>query len=293
MGPQRKPLANVVKNIVRGEVNAAELNLNALRVGLTHQAERGRIKGTSNVWTANLDAKKREDAISTSFCFSEAAFALLALRDSTDPSFANLQSQTSSLTDQMHLTLNYLCKDTVLDYIKSDSDHTNRGFFHAKTYLLCGMLLENPEATQIGEALLAIGLAKQREDGVFPEGGGHDSSYQAVSLLKLAEIYMITQRDDILGAFRRGLAWELGRITANGDVSDEGNTRCAKSPDTSSGIVRGFNKLIREHKPAKGMNYMEIARALTLCAIIFEDPTIQDVAQSVLNKSAENKGERK
>ncbi len=155
------------------------------------------------------------------------------------------------------------------------------------------MLLENPEATQIGEALLAIGLGKQREDGVFPEGGGHDSSYQAVSLLKLAEIYMITQRDDILDALGRGLAWELGRITANGDVSDEGNTRCAKSPDTSSGIVRGFNKLIGEHKPAKGMNYMEIARALTLCAIIFENPTIQDVAQSVLNKSAENKGKRK
>ena len=66
--------------------------------------------------------------------------------------------------------------------------------------------------------MLRDGLGMQRHDGAFPEKGGHDSSYHAVSLIYLQRYGWIVedagQRNACDAAARRGVAWLRGRIIA-------------------------------------------------------------------------------
>jgi F420-0:gamma-glutamyl ligase len=72
-------------------------------------------------------------------------------------------------------------------------------------------------------------LAKQGDNGVNPEAGGYDSSYQAVGLSYAQLWVMYFPKESTTSAVKtmidKGLAWELARILSDGEVNTEGNTR--------------------------------------------------------------------
>mgnify|MGYP000881325760 CR=1 FL=1 len=68
-------------------------------------------------------------------------------------------------------------------------------------------------------------LLSQKTDGVFPELGGGDTSYQGVSLAHLSEIAMFMDTDTIIPALKRGIKWELTHIKPDGEIEVLGNTR--------------------------------------------------------------------
>ena len=69
----------------------------------------------------------------------------------------------------------------------------------------------------------------QLADGVNPERGGSDTTYQAYGVL-LAERYLTTLADPVLAAkvesmMVLAMQWEESAISPNGQVSTVGNTR--------------------------------------------------------------------
>jgi hypothetical protein len=164
-----------------------------------------------------------------------------------------------------------------------DQETANRLVFDALAFGVSGRLLKDPELETIGREFLEFALQKQREDGVFPEKGGHDSSYQAASLLMLQYYWLAgpsgRERERVFVAIRKGMAWEQSRIHPHGEVDSSGNTRTGGQE-----VFLGRSK---------DVNYREIVSCLALwAAITGEEPnreTAQRVLQSALARSGQSR----
>ena len=99
------------------------------------------------------------------------------------------------------------------------------GFFHACAFGFAGRLLGNTELIALGKQFAMQGLETQRADGVFLELGGHDSSYQGVSLLQLQQFGIHFPFPPYNAAIQLGAAWEVTRVMPTGEIDCTGNTR--------------------------------------------------------------------
>lgn len=109
-------------------------------------------------------------------------------------------------------------------------------------------------------------------NGVEPELGGSDSSYQARGLV-YAEHYLAWLPNDPLAAqlrrsIARGSAWERTRILPTGEVSTAGNTRA--------------NGVMTDHNGPKHVVYPMVARALAWWALDGGTPPGLTVAARVM-----------
>jgi len=99
--------------------------------------------------------------------------------------------------------------------------------------------------------VLEDGLSRQQPDGVNPELGGHDSSYQMTGVV-FAQYWVaylpdhpLTPRIRVM--IERALAWEASRVLPSGEVSPRGNTRTAGQETARDGIPKGvaYSRVIR------------------------------------------------
>jgi hypothetical protein len=119
------------------------------------------------------------------------------------------------------------------------------------------------------------GIRLQRQDGAFPEKGGHDSSYHAVALIYLQRIILecptVEQDASWNAALDRGVQWLCQRIDDDGRVDVRGNTR------TGSGQETGRSGKIKE------VNLSEVATALLYCAYRKNDASYEKLARKTLH----------
>jgi hypothetical protein len=180
-----------------------------------------------------------DDLSGVSFWLAKLCHALLVLRGSSvGPAY---QSEINQLLPKIRLAATWLAQGQN-ELALAAADAPNRFFFHADAFGLAGILLNDNNFRQIGQNFTEMGLDAQREDGVFVEHGGHDSSYQATSLLQLQQ-YAIHNPGDpaIEDAIRRGLVWELTRIEWNGVVDVTDNTRTGAGQEEFMGQVKDVN----------------------------------------------------
>ncbi|MFH1314548.1 MAG: hypothetical protein ABIJ00_15180 [Candidatus Eisenbacteria bacterium] len=157
-------------------------------------------------------------------------------------------------------------------------DYLNAVAGTAVAFGLMGLIAENGDWTQRGKEFIEIILSNQWENGVFPEAGGYDSSYQAVTLWHLM-IYLIYSRDEELNgrlqpALELGWEWELSRITADGEVITDGNARTG--PDGE--VWRGKRKEV---------NYPEVLMALVYWSYVSDDEQVRTLADKVYDFALE------
>ena len=73
------------------------------------------------------------------------------------------------------------------------------------------------------------GIAFQQPDGVNPERGGHDTSYQSLGLLYACRYYQMvaddTTRAELKPSLDKGFKWLQTRISPDGKIDGTGNTR--------------------------------------------------------------------
>jgi hypothetical protein len=157
-----------------------------------------------------------------SFWLAKLCHALMILQASDlGPAF---ESRIQALLPKIDLSAQWLADGAdVLAY--GDSDAANRLLFHACAFGFAGRLLDDVELVALGQQFALQALEAQREDGVFLELGGHDSSYQGVSLLQFQQYAIHFPRPAYNTAIQLGAAWEVTRVLPSGEIDCTGNTR--------------------------------------------------------------------
>jgi hypothetical protein len=157
-----------------------------------------------------------------SFWLAKLCHALVILQASElGPAF---ESRIQALLPKIELSALWLADGAdVLAY--GDSDAPNRLFFHACAFGFSGILLGNEGLIALGRQFAAQGIGAQRADGVFLELGGHDSSYQGVSLLQLQQYANHFPHPAADAALQLGAAWEVTRVMPTGEIDVTDNTR--------------------------------------------------------------------
>lgn len=211
---------------------------------------------------------------SASFLVESTARSLLLLR-------ASGQEQVHAASVRQLMLPLLTCSRWLASPANEKTAAKQRIYTHRRFVLACAMLqtsqLHDDEPLRRSAALmLRDGLGMQRQDGVFPEKGGHDSSYHAVSLIYLQRygwtVEDAGQRRDCDAAARRGVAWLRGRIDDQGRVNVAGNTRTGQQQEVGrSGVL-------------KQVNFPEVATALMMHAYRCDDPAAGEMARRVLRE---------
>lgn len=189
--------------------------------------------------------------------------------DNSDPAYT---ARIEALLPKVRQAMAWLRQNTD-EMLRQDGHTANRLVFDALAFQLNGKLLGDPGLVAIGNGFLRDVVAAQRSDGVFIEKGGHDSSYQAVTLMNLQIAWSYADdarlRQQLFDAVRLGMAWLKPRILPSGEVSAEGNTR------TGLGQESFFGKV-------KEINYGEVAYCLYYWSVIADDAEAGRLADSVM-----------
>ena len=181
-------------------------------------------------------------------------------------------SRLDALQPKLQLAMSWLRQNT--DEMRRQDGHTaNRLAFDALALLLNGKLLGDQALLDSGSGFLRQVLSMQREDGVFLEKGGYDSSYQAVTLLNLQIAWTFLEdaglRQQTFLAMVGGMNWLKSRILPNGEVSSAGNSRTGHAQEIFFG-------------KAKEINYGEVAFALFYWSVIANDKAAEALAKNVI-----------
>lgn len=112
---------------------------------------------------------------------------------------------------------------------KHNMPYTHRHYLVAAALGESGLLLGDQALINRSEDYIREGLALQDPSGFNPERGGWDSSYNAVGMLYATRYYTIVASDSLRPALyhmlEKAVHWEASRVSAEGEVSTEGNTR--------------------------------------------------------------------
>jgi hypothetical protein len=133
--------------------------------------------------------------------------------------------------------------------------------------------------------LIRNGIAFQFSDGVNPERGGHDSSYQALGLLYACRYYQLVadeaMRAELRPTLEKGFNWLASRIQPDGKIDGTGNTRTGPAAE-----------LGRNGKP-KRLDYRTTGIVLSYWAQLTGDAKWEKAARLVFNFEQEAKAAAK
>lgn len=179
-----------------------------------------------------------DDLVGVSFYLADLCHALLVVQDSLLAD--SFRPRIEKLKPKVERAVRWLSqgKDKLEEF---NADAPDRLFVDAQAFALAGVFLKDDELRRLGKHFLDLGLKHVRADGVIVEKDGHDSSYQATSLLRM-QVYSIYVPDEQLSAaIDRAAAWERGRIKANGEVDVTGNTRTGLGQEKFLGRDKNVN----------------------------------------------------
>jgi hypothetical protein len=151
--------------------------------------------------------------------------------------------------------------------------YAHRRFLDAAAIGGTGLIFQDKPLIDKGIWLIRNGIALQQPDGVNPERGGPDTSYQALGLVYACRYYQTiaddAMRAEMIPTLEKGYAWLLGRIQADGDIDGTGNTRTGDSGEPS-----------RDGKP-KRLDYQTTAVAIACWAQLTLNPELDVTAERV------------
>ncbi|MDX1931849.1 MAG: hypothetical protein SFU56_04520 [Capsulimonadales bacterium] len=243
--------------IVRGEDSLIRQGLRVLDWGFDRQGPDGSFPGTGDPFH------------SVSFFVEAAARGLLLLREQDAAGYAEvLRTRIPRVAAAAH----WLTRPEVVAVGRThNAPYTHRRWLLAaalgQTAALTG---DEALATAAGE-YAREGLALQREDGVNPERGGADVSYQAVGLLLAARYHTVcpdpTLRQKIRRMIKKGLQWEATKIEKSGKINMEGSSRTGVETGRSGGL--------------KSADYKAVVQAFVLGGAITDTPSCLEDARRI------------
>lgn len=204
--------------LIAGNAEVVQLGTKLLDWAFARQQPDGSFAGTGDPFH------------STSLFVEAAARAILFARESDAPEGRSLNERYAKRTIA---AARWMIQPKVFHRgEKNNRPYTHRRWIVAAALGMAGELAHDTELASAAADSARDGLSLQQPDGVNPEKDGFDVSYQAVGLVMAARYYTVCRDTGLRARIRemlsRGLAWELGKIDAEGEVSAEGSTRIAQ-----------------------------------------------------------------
>lgn len=166
-----------------------------------------------------------------------AASCLVALTESEiDP---DLRARVEVLRPKLARSASWMAGSQDLVTFFTPEKNTNQRLFIVSALQLASVVGLDPALATKAEELLTQTLESQTPEGVLPEDGGFDSSYQMVSVELLVRFASTVTDDALRGivfdATRRGVDAFLARVAADGTIDTSDNTRTAGCGDPIPG----------------------------------------------------------
>ncbi|OAT82294.1 hypothetical protein A6M21_09050 [Desulfotomaculum copahuensis] len=164
--------------------------------------------------------------------------------------------------------------DVLSKGLRNDAPYTHRKYLDAAALGLAGKLTNDNKLTEESRKLIKDGIKLQLKNGVNPEKGGYDSSYQMVGVV-YAERWLVYFKNDPLkpdveNMIEKALKWEESRILKSGVIDTSGNTR-----------VEGQGKEKGPNDTVKTVSYSFVVRGFAFWAVYDHDKHSELVARKV------------
>lgn len=266
---QRVAAKMIMRGIAHDDEGFVEKGMKAIEYGFAHQNEDGSFQYDPRV--KELGANDADLLEAGAFFMQAVGHSYLLLNQSRFSE--KYRERLSSLEPNIRSALSWLGnnRQTLLDKARHAP---NRLVFDGLAFKLNGIILGDEDYQSIGDEFIRENLNTQRDDGVFVEHGGHDSSYQAVSLFKLQIYWMYSDegelRDRIASSVEKGMLWEKARIKDTGEVDVTGNTRTGNCQETFLG-------------KCKDVSYPEVIMGFLYYAGISGEKEFEALAEKVMS----------
>jgi hypothetical protein len=209
---------------------------------------------------------------SVAYWTAEVSRALLVLDESKQ--YKAERSKAKGYYSEIKRSLRYLVRNFAK--ITANPRSTSRLLYCANAFALGAKLVEDDSFFQYADKLLDLALSQyDPKTGIFPENGGYDSSYQALSLVKLSQFYLhypSYQTERIQAILHKGIAWQVSRIKEDGTIDATGNTRTGLGQEKDS-----------KGKP-KEVSYKEVLKATLYHNLLFKDRPSAEAANRLYEK---------
>ena len=211
---------------------------------------------------------------SVSIFIVDSGRSLLALREKrTD--FPEFMERADRMAPQLTAAARWLLRPEVLEAGKRhDAPYTHRRGILAAALGIAGQLGSDPKLAVAAAEFAREGIALQHEDGLNPEKGGFDVSYQMVDALNGSRYYSTLKCDrdaELMEKVRRMMVrtcqWEMQRISDNGDIAVRGSTRMLQETGRGGAV--------------KHTNYKEIVQTFVSVSRITGEPGYSQIARKL------------
>jgi hypothetical protein len=226
---QRTGATLIIGGIVHNNPTAIQEGIAMFDWGFAHQSPDGGFDGSS------------DEFHSTAFFVEAVAHACLVLEAS--PYAAQYASQVAQFTADDDRAAQWMITPSILSRGEYDDlRYTHREYLDADALGETSLLANDPTLMPAARQFIQTGISLQQPDGVNPELGGHDSSYQGVGLVYAERWETYFPNDpldpDLDHSIIKGLEWEETMILPTGEISTAGNTRTAGQELNPSGTVK-------------------------------------------------------
>ncbi len=219
---------------------AASQTILAIRKGLSTIDQHGVMQASVPEFIAQGGSPKPIDLLSgAAFFLSDACPALSHLE--RHPQSSHLVSEKDMEEAKLRIALSLKWLENNHSLLKSaDKKAPNRLLFNAVAFYSCGKLVGNAQAVMLAEDFVEDALLEYNPDGrYFIEGGGYDTSYQAVSihvgLDLLMHGYDAQNRAQLATAVQEAAGWLVDKIDGNGKIESANNARTCGGGETFLG----------------------------------------------------------
>ena len=225
---QRNGEPLIIDGVLHNNTDAIAAGFKAFDWGFKHQASDGSFAGTQDPFH------------STSFFVEAVARASLVIKQS--PYASQYQAKVDEYASKVHEAAQWMAKSDIWSNgIKNDAPYTHRRYLVAAGMGLTSRLVGGDSTLMnLARSQIQDGLSKQLDNGVNPEAGGYDSSYQAVGISYAQLWAMYFPRESttpaVTSMVSKGLDWEHTRILSDGRISTDGNTRTGVETGTNGSV---------------------------------------------------------
>ena len=261
----------IMRGIADSDSALIERGVKAIEYGFSQQNSDGSFKNGLGV------AENNPDALEAGTFFLQAVGHSYLLLQSSQYA-AEYLPRLDRLKPKIYQALEWLEPYQPVLVAKADAA-PNRLVFAALAFGLNGIVLDNKQYQRIGREFIKESLKRQRDDGVFLEHGGGDSSYQAVSVSKLQLYRLYSQTDNfnqqLDWAIIKAVDWEKTKIKPSGEVDTTGNTR-------TSGCREKFLG------QCKAVDYPEVVLSFLYYYQLYDDAESQALAAKIIDYAVKN-----